>query len=53
MELDLRLFHDTEFDRFSTGAISHETRQYIHLKVDMLHVVLFKSKDDPFASGDS
>lgn len=30
------------------GAISHEARQYIHIKVDTLHVVLWKSKDNPF-----
>jgi dynein light chain LC8-type len=32
----------------SAGAISHEARQYIHIKVDTLHVVLWKSKDNPF-----
>mmetsp|Transcript_21279 Transcript_21279/g.59155 ORF Transcript_21279/g.59155 Transcript_21279/m.59155 type:complete len:122 (-) Transcript_21279:292-657(-) len=30
------------------SAISHETRFYIHLKVETLHVILFKSKDSPF-----
>ncbi|WIA12698.1 hypothetical protein OEZ86_006028 [Tetradesmus obliquus] len=30
------------------SAISHEARQYIHIKVDTLHVVLWKSKDNPF-----
>lgn len=30
------------------SAISHETRFYIHLVVETLHVILFKSKDCPF-----
>jgi len=28
--------------------VSHETRFFVHLKVDLLHVILFKSKDSPF-----
>lgn len=31
------------------GAISHETRQFIQLKVDTYHILLWKSKDTPFA----
>ncbi|KAL3142187.1 hypothetical protein ABBQ38_002536 [Trebouxia sp. C0009 RCD-2024] len=31
------------------AAISHETRYYIHLQVDTVHIVLFKSKDNPFS----
>lgn len=30
------------------GAVSHETRQFIHMKVDTYHIVLWKSKDTPF-----
>lgn len=30
------------------SAVSHETRQFIHLKVDTYHIVLWKSKDSPF-----
>lgn len=30
------------------SAVSHETRQFIHLKVDTYHIVLWKSKDTPF-----
>ncbi|KAK9816673.1 hypothetical protein WJX72_003543 [[Myrmecia] bisecta] len=30
-------------------AVSHETRYYIHLQIDTLHIILFKSKDNPFA----
>jgi hypothetical protein len=30
------------------GSVSHETRQFIHLKVDTYHIVLWKSKDTPF-----
>ncbi len=26
------------------GAVSHETRQFIHLKVDTLNIILWKSK---------
>lgn len=29
------------------GAVSHETQQFIHLLVDTLHIVLFKSRDLP------
>jgi hypothetical protein len=35
---------------YETGAISHEARQYIHIKVDTYHLVLWKSKDSPFTS---
>jgi dynein light chain LC8-type len=34
------------------SAVSHETRQMIHLKVDTFHIVLWKSKDTPFHSTD-
>mmetsp|Transcript_4406 Transcript_4406/g.7275 ORF Transcript_4406/g.7275 Transcript_4406/m.7275 type:complete len:122 (-) Transcript_4406:1010-1375(-) len=30
------------------SAVSHETRQFIHLKVDTYHIILWKSKDTPF-----
>ncbi|GAX82956.1 hypothetical protein CEUSTIGMA_g10383.t1 [Chlamydomonas eustigma] len=30
------------------SAVSHETRQMIHLKIDTLHVILWKSKEAPF-----
>lgn len=33
----------------TAAAISHETRYYIHLQVDTVHIVLFKSKDNPFS----
>lgn len=33
----------------SAAAISHETRYYIHLQVDTVHLVLYKSKDNPFS----
>lgn len=28
----------------SAGAISHGARQYMHLKVDTFHIILWKSK---------
>ena len=30
------------------ASFSHETHQYIHLKVDLNDVIIFKSKDSPF-----
>ena len=30
------------------ASFSHETHQYIHLKVDTNDVIIFKSKDSPF-----
>ncbi|GLI69250.1 hypothetical protein VaNZ11_013827 [Volvox africanus] len=33
------------------SAVSHETRQFIHMKVDTYHVILWKSKDTPFTAG--
>mmetsp|Transcript_6420 Transcript_6420/g.8683 ORF Transcript_6420/g.8683 Transcript_6420/m.8683 type:complete len:119 (+) Transcript_6420:3-359(+) len=30
------------------ASVSHETRCYIHLKVDLLHFIMWKSKDSPF-----
>jgi len=30
------------------ASFSHETHQYIHLKVDTHDVIIFKSKDSPF-----
>ncbi|KAG2489644.1 hypothetical protein HYH03_011923 [Edaphochlamys debaryana] len=33
------------------SAVSHETRQFIHMKVDTYHVILWKSKDTPFTPG--
>ena len=30
------------------ASFSHETAQYIHLKIDTHDVVIFKSKDSPF-----
>ncbi|MEW5302017.1 MAG: hypothetical protein WDW38_008647 [Sanguina aurantia] len=35
------------------SAVSHETRQFIHLKVDTHHIILWKSKDTPFHVGDN
>ncbi|GFH13207.1 dynein light chain [Haematococcus lacustris] len=34
------------------SAVSHETRQFIHLKVDTYHIILWKSKDTPFTVAD-
>ncbi|KAL3152626.1 hypothetical protein ABBQ32_001641 [Trebouxia sp. C0010 RCD-2024] len=42
------VFHCICGKSFAT-AISHETRYYIHLQVDTVHIVLFKSKDNPFS----
>jgi hypothetical protein len=51
----LQTSRSAEFDRiclfamlFLSGAVSHETRQMIHLKIDTLHVILWKSKEAPF-----
>lgn len=30
------------------SAVSHETRQFIHLKIDYFNIILWKSKDSPF-----
>ena len=30
------------------ACVSHETREYFHLKVDQLHIIIWKSKDTPF-----
>ena len=30
------------------SAVSHECHGYIHVKVDQLHLILFKSRDSPF-----
>lgn len=38
---------------FPAGGISHETRQCILLKVDVYHVLLWKSKDSPFHASDA
>mmetsp|Transcript_13966 Transcript_13966/g.30196 ORF Transcript_13966/g.30196 Transcript_13966/m.30196 type:complete len:120 (+) Transcript_13966:289-648(+) len=35
------------------SAVSHETRQMIHLKVDTYHIILWKSKDTPFHVSDN
>ena len=37
----------------TAGAVSHETRQFIHLKVDTYHIILWKSKDTPFHVGEA
>ncbi|KAG1661854.1 hypothetical protein FOA52_011621 [Chlamydomonas sp. UWO 241] len=34
------------------SSVSHETRHFIHLKVDTYHIVLWKSKDTPFNVAD-
>eukprot|EP01024_Parvocaulis_polyphysoides_P027302 TRINITY_DN24797_c0_g2_i1.p3 TRINITY_DN24797_c0_g2~~TRINITY_DN24797_c0_g2_i1.p3 ORF type:complete len:115 (-),score=17.36 TRINITY_DN24797_c0_g2_i1:198-542(-) len=34
------------------SCVAHETRMYIHLQIDMLHVVIWKSKDSPFHAGE-
>jgi hypothetical protein len=31
-----------------TASFSHETSFYIHLRVDLHNVIIFKSKDSPF-----
>ncbi|GBF97092.1 hypothetical protein Rsub_10103 [Raphidocelis subcapitata] len=33
-------------------AVSHEARAYIHLRVDALHVVIWRSRDSPFHAND-
>lgn len=38
----------TDTGRFFSGAISHETHQYIKLRIGTFHVILWKSKDSPF-----
>lgn len=30
------------------ACVSHETREYLHIKVDQLHIIIWKSKDTPF-----
>jgi len=30
------------------ASISHETRSYVHLRIDLYHFIIFKSKDSPF-----
>jgi hypothetical protein len=30
------------------ACVTHETREYCHLKVDQLHIIIWKSKDTPF-----
>lgn len=30
------------------ASISHETRNYVHLRIDLFHFIIFKSKDSPF-----
>mmetsp|Transcript_35007 Transcript_35007/g.66878 ORF Transcript_35007/g.66878 Transcript_35007/m.66878 type:complete len:120 (-) Transcript_35007:322-681(-) len=35
------------------ASLSHETRAYVHLKIDLLHFIIFKSKDSPFDVEDS
>ena len=30
------------------SAVGHETRFFIHMQVDLLHIVLWKSRDSPF-----
>ena len=32
----------------AAACVSHETREYLHLKVDQLHIIIWKSKDTPF-----
>eukprot|EP01023_Acetabularia_acetabulum_P014892 TRINITY_DN17242_c0_g4_i1.p2 TRINITY_DN17242_c0_g4~~TRINITY_DN17242_c0_g4_i1.p2 ORF type:complete len:117 (-),score=16.78 TRINITY_DN17242_c0_g4_i1:843-1193(-) len=34
------------------SCVAHETRMYVHLKIDMMHVVIWKSKDSPFHAGE-
>mmetsp|Transcript_4911 Transcript_4911/g.8503 ORF Transcript_4911/g.8503 Transcript_4911/m.8503 type:complete len:120 (-) Transcript_4911:291-650(-) len=34
------------------ASVSHETRAYVHLKIDLVHFILFKSKDSPFDVAD-
>eukprot|EP00891_Asterochloris_glomerata_P005650 jgi/Astpho2/5650/gw1.00079.212.1_t len=37
------VYHCVCGKRFAT-ALSHETRSYIHLQIDTMHIILFKSK---------
>ncbi|QDZ18023.1 dynein light chain of flagellar outer arm [Chloropicon primus] len=30
------------------SAVSHECHGYVHIKVDQLHMIIFKSRDSPF-----
>lgn len=41
------VYHAVVGKRFG-ASFSHETHQYIHLKVDLNDVIIFKSKDSPF-----
>ena len=41
------VFHCIVGKNFAS-AVGHETRFYAHLKIGLLHVILFKSKDSPF-----
>ena len=35
-------------DVLCAACVSHETREYLHIKVDQLHIIIWKSKDTPF-----
>lgn len=41
------VYHAICGSHFAT-CVSHETREYIHLQVDSLHIIIWKSKDTPF-----
>jgi hypothetical protein len=32
----------------AAACVTHETKEYCHLKVDQLHIIIWKSKDTPF-----
>mmetsp|Transcript_7900 Transcript_7900/g.15379 ORF Transcript_7900/g.15379 Transcript_7900/m.15379 type:complete len:119 (-) Transcript_7900:697-1053(-) len=44
---DEGVYHCVVGKSFAT-AVSHETRQFIHMKIDTYHIILWKSKDSPF-----
>ena len=34
------------------GALGHETRMFIHMIIDTMHIVIWKSRDNPFKVGE-
>eukprot|EP00854_Cymbomonas_tetramitiformis_P019678 gene19678-23539_t len=30
------------------ASVTHETRFYVHMKIDLIHFILFKSKENPY-----
>eukprot|EP00892_Ulva_mutabilis_P004065 jgi/Ulvmu1/202/UM001_0206.1 len=41
------VYHAICGHHFAT-CLSHETHEYCHMKVDQLHIIIWKSKDNPF-----